>query len=646
MGVFDSIRGRDDNARLTKTVVNTDDLQTAQPATQTVNVDTENPEKHHMQVESKDTHPDTVPVDNDEKKHLGEATSDSDTSFGVNGVDDDAKEIERNPEHVTKQAGLGQQKVEAAALVWSRPAVYALYAWIWVCFFMLALHSAIGSNLINYVYSDFSQAPQISTSYILASIIGGVLKLPVGKTLQLWGRAEALLVSICIYILGMIILAACNGANAFAAGYVLYWIGYYCIYLILDVFVADTSGLRSRAFAFAFASTPFICTAFTGSLAATSIRLSSGWRWGYGMFCIIQPAVFLPLVIVFKFYEKKAIGQGVWTRTPSGRTTIQSIIHYIHEFDVIGALLLMIAWVLFLLPFSLAQYGRSQYKDASFIALVVIGFSMLFVFAAWEKWFARTHFVRYDLLKKPTILGACICSAVVYFSFYLWDQYYYNFVLITYDLNSTMAGYMAQIYNVGSCFWSPVLGVIIYFTHRFKYICLCFGVPLMILGSGLMIHFRGSDYGIGYIVMCQIFIAFGGGTLVIGEDMAVMAAGGREGTPIMLALIGLFSSIGGGIGYAVSAAIYNNAFVDALTSHLPDDLKANATQIYTDGISVQELYPVGSELRDATVYAWGYAQRMNCIASTCLLILLIPAVAVWKNYDVSKKQNKGTMAFE
>lgn len=265
------------------------------------------------------------------------------------------------------------------------------------------------------------------------------------------------------------------------------------------------------------------------------------------------------------------------------------------------------------------------------------------MFIAWEKWGTRSHFIKYDLIRQPTILGACICSAVLYFGFYLWDQYFYNFVLITYHLDSTMAGYMLQIYNVGSTFWSPILGVIIYVTRRFKYICLFFGVPLMLLGSGLMIYFRGEEHGIGYVIMSQIFIAFAGGTLVIGEDMAVMACGGREGTPIMLALIGLFSSIGGSIGYAVSASIYNNVFVEALESRLPPDLKSNATQIYTAGIAVQEKYPLGSPLRHACVYAWGYAQRMNCIASTCILALLIPAVAMWKNYDVGKKQNKGTM---
>ncbi|KAJ5817517.1 Major facilitator superfamily domain general substrate transporter [Penicillium robsamsonii] len=558
---------------------------------------------------------------------------------------DDEKELAQHPDSITEGAELGQQKAEAAALVWSLPALVGIYAWIWICTFMLAFHSNISSFLINYIQGGFRTAPQVSTAYILANVVGGVLKLPIGKTLNLWGRAEALVVSTGIYILGMVILAACDGPNGYAAGYVLYWIGYYCIYLILNIFVADTSGLRNRAFAFGFMQTPFICTAFTGGLAANSIYAKFGWRWGYGIFCIVMPFTFLPLAMVFKYFEKKAEKKGIFRRQPSGRTVGQSIIHYIHEFDVIGAFFLMIGWVMFLLPFSLAQYGRSEYSSASFIALIIIGVFMLFVFAAWEKWGARTHFIRYELIKRPTILGACLLSAVLFFSFELWDQYFYNYVLISYDISAVNANYMLQIYNIGSCFFSPVIGAIIWATAHFKYICLFFGAPLMILGSGLMIYFRGSDHGIGYVVMCQIFIAFAGGTLVIGEDMAVMAAGGREGTPMMLALIGLFSSIGGGIGLAVGAAIYNNVFVNTLTAQLPDNLKANATQIYFDGIPVQSTYPWGSPLREAVAYTWGYAQRLNCIASTAVLALTIPCILVWKNYDVNRKQNKGRMIF-
>lgn len=198
---------------------------------------------------------------------------------------------------------------------------------------MLALQSAIGNNVIYYAYSSFSSAPLVSTANILASIIGGVLKLPIAKMLNLWGRAEGFLVFVGIYLLGIIIIASCNGPSGYAAGYTLYWIGYDAIYFILDVFMADTTGLRNRAFAFGFASTPFIATAFVGPLAAESFLKMSTWRWAYGAFAIIMPFVFVPLAVVFKIYQKKAEKMGIYKKESSGRSIIQSIIHYIHEFD-------------------------------------------------------------------------------------------------------------------------------------------------------------------------------------------------------------------------------------------------------------------------------------------------------------------------
>lgn len=94
MGALDAVRGRDDNGRMTQSVVDTTNFE----------------ESKHAQFDS-------------------QPPSDSDSAFGVNGVLDDEKEIQQNPERVTDKAGLGQQKAEAAALVWSRPAVAGIYAW-------------------------------------------------------------------------------------------------------------------------------------------------------------------------------------------------------------------------------------------------------------------------------------------------------------------------------------------------------------------------------------------------------------------------------------------------------------------------------------------------------------------------------------
>ncbi|KAH3661477.1 hypothetical protein OGAPHI_006324 [Ogataea philodendri] len=540
---------------------------------------------------------------------------------------------------VSSDAPEGVQAIEGALMVWPKWAVYTTYAWIWVCYFMLALQQTIGTTMMPYAYASFIAAPAVSTANILATIIGGVLKLPIGKMLNIWGRAEGFVVFVGVYLLGLIILAACNNQHAYAAGYVLYWIGYDAIYLILNIFIADTCGLRNRAFAFAFASTPFICTAFTGSLAAESILKTATWRWGFGIFTIVMPFVFLPLAGVFKYYHIKAVKLGVVKPRNSGRTYWQSIQHYFHEFDIVGAFILMAAFVLLLLPFSLQTYGRATYHSAKFIAMIIIGGCLFPVFAAWEKWGAKVHFIKYELFRDPTVIGACILAAVNNISFYCWDLYYYNFVLIVYNLSVRDAGYMLEIFNVGSCFWSPIFGLYVRITKHFKYACLFFALPLQILGCGLLIHFRGEyTSNIGYIIMCQIFIAFAGGMLVIGEEMAVMAASDKEGIPMMLSLVSLFSSVGSSIGYAISAAVYDNTFYDALSKKLS---ASEASSIYLGGVTAQSSYPVGSTTRDAIIYAWNYSQKYSSVAATAILALSIPSIAVWKNFNVDQKRNKG-----
>ncbi|KAI9043627.1 putative siderochrome-iron transporter [Aspergillus affinis] len=567
--------------------------------------------------------------------HVNTTATTDPEKYGYPGTND--KGVQEGTLDTPEDGAIGVNKAEAAALVWNRNALWAMYAWIWVCFFMLAFHSQIGLHVLVNAYAKFQTAPEISTAAILATVVGGVMKLPIAKILNVWGRAEGM------FILGIIVLASCTGPSGFAAGYVLYWVGYNAIYLILDVFLADTSGLRNRAFAFGFSNTPFICTAFTGPLAAQSFLSMSTWRWAYGAFAIIFPCVLLPLGVAFKFYEIKAKKMGIYVPQNSGRTWIQSALHYIHEFDVIGGLILMAAFILLLLPFSLTTYGRAQYKSATFIAMLVVGFCLFFMFIAWEKFFARKQFIRYDLLKQRTVLGACILSAISNMGYAIWDLYFLNFCMVVYDLSVSHGGYMNQIYNIGSCFWAPLFGIYIRQAKHFKNACLYFGLPLMILGSGLMIHFRGEHDNIGYVVMCQIFIAFAGGTIVIGQDMAVMAAADHDGVPMMLSILGLFASLGAAAGNAISSAIYTNVFPSKLIEGLPVSAQADWADIYVGGYLAQMKYPMGEQIRTAINDAWGDSQKYSCIATTAVLVLGFPCIMVWKNLSVDQKQNKGTM---
>jgi MFS family permease len=388
-----------------------------------------------------------------------------------------------------------------------------------------------------------------------------------------------------------------------------------------------------------------IITAFVGPLAAQSFIKHAGWQWAVGAFAIIQVVVIAPLGLLFKYYEKKAKKMGLFETVSSGRSVMQNVAHYFHEFDVVGALLIMAAFVLFLLPFSLQTSARITYGSGAFVAMIVVGLLLFPVFAVWEKFFARTHFIRWELFKQRTVIGAAMVAIAIQVSFYCWDIYFNQFLQIVYGLTISEAGYMLQIYNVGSCFWGVVFGLWIRYSRRVKYETLCFGLPLAFLGAGLVIHFRGqSGTGdIGYLVMCQIFIAFGGGTLVIAHQVAAMASCDREGVPMVLAILGLFASVGQAIGSAVISAIYAKVYPEAAASMLPAGSETLINTLYLGGAVTSLTYAVGTPERTAANYAMQEVQKWGGVAATCILILAIPGISLWKNYKLDKKQNKGTV---
>jgi len=413
--------------------------------------------------------------------------------------------------------------------------------------------------------------------------------------------------------------------------------------LALSVFIADTSQLKNRAFAFAFVSSPYIITVWLGGPTAEAILDGPGFRWGFGVFAIVTPVITLPLFALFTINYRKAKKAGLMPTVDSGRTFMESAKYYFIQFDVVGIFLLSAGLALFLLPFSLYSYQSQGWKSPMILSMLIIGFFTFIGFVLYEKYMAPVTFIPYSLLLDRTVIGACTLAAVLFIEFYIWNSYFYSFLIVVNNLSVTEATYVSNTYSVGSCFFSLLVGIFIRWTGRFKGLALYFGVPLTILGCGCMIAFRTADAKIGYIVMCQIFIAFSGGTLVICEQMAVMAVTSHQYLAVVLAVEGMFASVGGGIGSSVAAAIWTGIFPDRLARYLPAESQANLTDIY-GSLTIQTSYAVGTDTRHAINLAYGDAQKYMLIASTTVLVVAIGAVAMWRDVKVKDfKQVKGTV---
>jgi MFS family permease len=412
----------------------------------------------------------------------------------------------------------------------------------------------------------------------------------------------------------------------------------------INIFTSDTSSLRSRGFMFAFVTSPYIITAWCTGPLATAFMHGPGWRWCYGAFSIITSIACFPLWILFQYNYQRAVKAAIINPVENNRTFSESVRYYSIEFDVAGLFLLMGGLVFFLLPFSLYSYQDGLWKSPMVVSFLIIGGLMLIGFAMYEKYFAPKTFIPFELLMDRTVMGACLLSSLVFIAWYIWNSYFASFIQVVNGLSITQTSYVINIYTVGSWFFSLVVGALIRYTGRYKWLALCFGAPLMILGVGLLIHFRQPNVSIGYIVMCQIFIAFSGGTLLICEQIAALAASDHQHIAVVLAIEGMFTAIGGAIGGSIAAALWTSVFPSHLYRYMPVEHQGDVTAIYGD-LKKQLSYPQGTPARLAIEMAYADAQKYMCISATCILALMFPVIMIWRNIRIQEfKQVKGVVA--
>ncbi|KAJ5098919.1 siderophore iron transporter mirB [Penicillium argentinense] len=530
----------------------------------------------------------------------------------------------------------GVRVAEAVTATWSKKSLIITYVSMWMIYFVNGLNNNFTQNLGAYITSDFDGHSLLSVITVVTSVMGAACLMPIAKVLNLWDRTLGMCIMILIAIMGLIMMAACSNIATYCAAQSFYTVGLTGVIFCVDVMTSDTSTLRNRGIAYGFTSSPYIITAFSGPSMSNQFH-ESNWRWAYGTICIILPIAALPLIITWGLAKKQADREGKLQYKPrSTRTWWQSIWFYIVEFDVIGILLMIGGLILFLTSFNIAGNTEGEWKSAKIIAMMVVGFFVLVAFVAYERWGAPKPFIPYHLIKDRTVIGAGLLDITYQISYYCWASYYTSFLQVVYDTSLTQAGYISAIFDLMDPVWLIGCGYLIRLTGRFKWILMC-AVPLYLLASGLMIYFRNPGFSVGYMCMCQIFLAVGGGTMILIEQVSVLAASKHEDYAAMLALLSTFGNIGGAIGGSVSGAVWTNTLPKKLQEYLPAETKDQWMNIYED-LSVQLSYPVGSPTRTAIQNAYATTQRNMMIAGTAIMGLSI--IWVWMMRNIKVKDNK------
>lgn len=191
----------------------------------------------------------------------------------------------------------------------------------------------------------------VSTITVVQGVVSAVIKPPMAKIADVFGRLESFSITIFLYTIGYIQQAASNNVETFAAAQIFWAAGFNGLQVLQQIFVADTTDLLNRALYSTLFDIPFLWTVWAAPHMGDRILKDTTWRWGYGIWAIILPICFVPLAVGLRMNQKKAKRKGYAMPSPlKGHTISEVLLGLWYDLDFFGLVLLATAISLILLP--------------------------------------------------------------------------------------------------------------------------------------------------------------------------------------------------------------------------------------------------------------------------------------------------------
>ncbi|KAJ5234302.1 uncharacterized protein N7469_003470 [Penicillium citrinum] len=537
------------------------------------------------------------------------------------------------------EAQEGVRKIEAINMTWTTRSLIIAYVSIFLMAFCTSLESQTVMSLSVYATSAFSKHSLISTVLVVQNVVNAVIKPPMAKVADVFGRFEAFCVSILIYILGYIQMASSTNVQTYASAQIFYSAGSTGLQILQQVFIADSSDLLNRAFLALLPEFPFLVTVWLGPTIADAILRTSSWRWGYGMWAIILPAAFLPLALSLLLNQRKARRLNlIKSSSRKRRRSVFAIARRTwHDLDVGGLTLLSAAVTLLLVPLTLAANAKNGWMNPSIIAMLVVGLLCLVIVPLYEssKKLASKPLLSLHLLKQKTALAGCFLAFWYFMAFYFSVQPYLNsYLQVVHNYDVATAGRVTQTFAFTSTIAAFGVSLLIKYTRRYR-IFVTIGCVIYMTGLILMLTYRTENASHAQILGTQILVGCGGGLLNVPVQLGVQASASHQEVAAATAMFLTSMELGGAVGAAISGAVWTHFIPQKLLQYLPNETKSAAAEIFGSLAKALE-YPVGSPTRMAINRS--YQETMNRLLTLAIIVTLplIPLSLIMENYKLDK----------
>lgn len=567
-----------------------------------------------------------------------DSSSDSDsTSPKKNNASVVVTAPEKNTNDDSSSANVSLQPgVELAELLrhaWPKKLLYIAYASIVFSSLIVAFAKYSSGTYTPFVTSDFNSHSLLTTAGVIERIASIISYPVVAKCSDFFGRADGFALAFTIITMSYVIYAACTNIHTYVAASVFDAIGDVSYAIMVQIFISDTSSFANRGMLLSLPEAiTSIPTLYLGSIVAQSMLDHSTWRWGYGMWAIIFPVVGLPLVGIQFYLQRRAKKSGATKKAirvlqdvQHEKSIFKKIYHVIWiELDLPGALLLLAGLALILVPVTLTGKAYSyRWRDPEFIAMFIVGFVIVTAFIFWDAKWAKKPFIPYRMVKRWTVIAALIINALDFCGYAVFTSFFPSFLLVAGGFSAGQSTRIDNSLRVSFQISSVIIGVFMRYFQRSKVFVLI-GVPMCVLGQGLMIYLTNIDGthigNVASFVTVKVIYGIGRGFYQTSLQVAVQSVVSKQDMAIATAVFFAAMSLGGAIGVSIGGGFWNNYLPDRLAEHLPQEAQKNATAIFK---SVSVARATKGVVREAVNTAYRSTLQKLAIISTCFLIPML-----------------------
>ncbi|KAL9937665.1 hypothetical protein V8E36_003210 [Tilletia maclaganii] len=552
-----------------------------------------------------------------------------DTTHGNQSPHTDAKDFDSESE-VSAVEGK-QPGVAAADAAWTLSPTMLLVAWLGIG--MTAYAYGLENNVtyanLTQSTSLFNQFSWYPTLNVIQQVIIAVIKFPVAKLADVFGRAQGYVISIFFYVIGFILIASAQSINQTAAGVVFYAVGNSGTQIMQQIVLADWTPARWRGAAIGLVSMPYIINfavapRIVESLVNYTDLTDQRWRWLAGMFTIIFPIAAFPIIFTLALNQSRAKKQGLVPQHPYFRLSAgRAIWQFIVDIDLIGLVLLCAGLLLLLIPLKLQANKPEGWSDSSIIAMLTCGAFFLVALGPFEYFLSPNPVIKRRFITQKDVIFPALIGFFDFVSFYLAWTTAYTWVIVTHGWSLSDAGYFSNTQSLCLTVFGIAAGFVSVWTRRFKW-QMVVGACVRTLGLGLMIHFRNLNATDVQLVWPQVLQGLGGGILGVILQVSAQVSVPHQDVATVTAFVLLAAEVGGAVGSAIVGALFVEYLPGRVDFHLPDLDPTVRSNFLTSPYLYVAPYPLGSPIRTGMAQAYtDYVHRALIIGIAVSAIPII-----------------------